>query len=247
MSIVWEETRKNLWHARLLGKLLPRENSIQEDQGLLWGQQANSKSAIMAPPKTSMRKYKCTYHPSLGNCVVYTDSLLLHEPNQSVALATADCGATIIACEKTKLVALVHTGRDQLMCRDLPKETCSVAIATLETLLQEGADINSINVLNIGHIAPKHFPHRGKEDEAMLWQQSRIWGSEIIEDREQVTLCLHTLIAAQLFAAGLAKNKIRRVRIDPYTSPDLYSKRQAQKENLSEREQGSNAFILFKL
>jgi len=247
MSIVWEETRQGLWHARLLGKLLSRNNSPEIDQGLMWEQQANHHNVIMAPPKHKGQQYTCAYHPGDSNVIVYTDSILLCKPGQSAAIATADCGTTIMACKKSGLVALVHTGRDQLMCREIPKEPCSIVTETLMTMLQEGARMDSISVLNVAHIAPEYFPHKNKEDEYMLWQQAKLWSSpDIIKDSEAVTLCLHTLITAQLFEAGLRTNQVARVRIDPYTSPDLYSKREANDKGLSEEKQGSNVFVLFK-
>jgi copper oxidase (laccase) domain-containing protein len=224
---VWEHT--NLYFSTTLhGKLLSPENSHQRDQGIMFGTQPISpgcKTSIMRLPKRPEERYCCLVHTNEKNVFFDTDAVLLTHPLQSVAFATSDCGATILYAKNTGDVILVHTGRNQLMAATRPSERVSIVQSCIELLYERGALSETIHSLSVSQIAAVNFSHRGHPDESVVRSQAALWGETILQDSVKATLDLVELIATQLTYYGIPKSNISRVRINPFTSPDLASKR----------------------
>lgn len=224
---VWEQS--NLYFSTALhGRLLLAENSPQIDQGIMFGTQPTGPKqhrAIMRLPKESHERYRCAIHNDEHDTFFNSDAVLLGKPNRSIAFATSDCGATILYAKDTGDVVLAHTGRNQLMSSEQPEEHVSILEASLKMLQGRGAELDSIFSLSVSQIAPIHFAHHGHPDEALVRSQAAIWGASILKDAAEATLDLVELITLQLEFYGIPKSNVTKVRINPYTSPDLASKR----------------------
>ncbi len=224
---VWEHTN-HYFSTTLHGRLLLPEYSPQFDQGIMFGTQPidhGNKTSIMRPPKQPHERYQCVIHTDEPGAFFDTDAVLLRKPTQSVAFATSDCGATILHAKDTGDVILVHTGRNQLMSATRPHERVSILRNCIALLNDRGAAPEAIYSLSVSQIAAVHFAHHGHPDEALVRSQAALWGETILQDNVQATLDLVELIAVQLCYFGIPKSNVTRVRINPYTSPDLASKR----------------------
>jgi copper oxidase (laccase) domain-containing protein len=225
--IVWEQTN-HYFSAVLYGKLLLPEYSPQLDQGIMFGTQPDSPKhhrSIMRLPKQPTERYQCAVHQEDDLCFFNSDAVLLSKPNQSVAFATSDCGATILYTKDTNDVVLAHTGRNQLMASDRSHERVSILAACISLLRERGAAPENILSLSVSQISAINFPHQGHPDEALVRSQADLWGDCILPNPEAATLDLVTLIMLQLCHYGIPRSNITRVRINPYSSPDLASKR----------------------
>jgi copper oxidase (laccase) domain-containing protein len=224
---VWEQA--NLYYiAALHGKLLLPEYSPQLDQGIMFGTQPilpQHKTSIMRAPKLRSKRYCCCIHDNTTGTFFDSDAVLLSKADQSVAFATSDCGASILYAKDTGDVLLAHTGRNQLMDADHPLDRTSILKACVALLYDRGAAYEAIHSLSVSQIAAAHFAHRGHKDETLVRTQATLWGEAIMPDPERATLDLVQLIATQLAYYGVPKSNITRFRINPYTSPDLSSKR----------------------
>ncbi len=207
--------------------LLP-EYSPQLDQGLMFGTQQTGpkhRRAIMRLPKEPAERFRCVVHTDDEDSFFNSDAVLLGKPHRSVAFATSDCGATILFAKDTGDVVLAHTGRNQLMASEQPGERVSILDACLKTLQGRGAELDNIMSLSVSQIAAPNFAHKGHPDEALVRSQAALWGERSLPDKEAATLDLVELITLQLCCYGLPRSNITRVRINPYTSPVLSSKR----------------------
>jgi len=122
-------------------------------------------------------------------------------------------------------VVLAHTGRNQIMDAEYPAARMSILAACISTLRERKAKLELIHSLSVSQISAAFFAHKGHKDESLVLQQATIWGNEIVPNATLVTLDLVQLIATQLVYYGVPKHNITSVRINPYTSPDLFSKR----------------------
>ncbi len=236
LAFEWS-SRKPPLGVRLFGTMLLPHNSCATDQDIMFGAQSHAKGSIMAPCKEDNR-YQCLEHAGKES-VISTDALLLPQPMDSVAFATNDCGAAIFAAEDTGDVVLVHPGRNQLMNIEKPHERQTIVKAAIEALTNREAALPAIRVVLVGQIRAKHFPHRGHPAEAALWEQVAVWNANIIPDPDHVTLDLAALFRAQLSYFGVDPEKFHQFCNDPYTSPDLASKRAGKP--------GSNVVVLTRL
>ncbi len=226
MSIRDFEHTSHFFAVTLHGQLLAPNNKPPIDQGLLFGTQPSGyQASIMRLPKSRVQQYTCALHETGTNVFFDSDAVLLTTSRQSVAFATSDCGATILFAKNTGDVMLVHTGRNQLMDKERPRERISILKDCIDRLLTRSADKQQIRALSIGQIPAQYFDHRGHPYEAVIRAQADVWGDDIIPDHRHVTLDLVQLISTQLIYYGIPARNMARIRLNPITSPDLSSKR----------------------
>lgn len=208
---------------RYYGKALAATNNCQLDQGIMFGKQSDYSACLMVSCYPNNR-FKCLPHGG-NNSFAHCDAVVLTESKQSVAFATNDCGAMILSDKNTGNVILVHPGRNQLMDYAHPHIRRTIIEAAVTTLLNNGADAGSIEALIFGQIKPENFAHEYHLHKDLILAQANVWGTEIVTDRESVTLNLNRLIEKQLKFYGVSRKPKTLGQFDPYTCPDLFSKR----------------------
>ncbi len=233
------------WKLSVFGQALQAENSSEEDYRIMLALQPDHCQKAVITQRGVPLPYGVVDHAD-ENGLVRAQGLWLKRSGSSVAIATRDCGVTIFSGTHDQPVALVHTGRDQLLrTPDIRTECRASVIQSATSWFRNRFPIADLEAYSIGHIHAGDFPHSTHPRKEQIQNELAGWTQDnsdltIVKNQEQLTICLQTLIKVQLrHYKVLEKNIQSDDCLDPFRDPRLGSTRA--------KRPGSNVFVLERL